>query len=89
MREIVSLIYVCVIFFYFMETELFNQWGECEVPNEWFFSKTSNINDNVRFVLDQHTYLDFIVLAHWNSLWVTSFTNIILILSQTVFALTH
>ena len=45
--------------------------------------------EDVRFVLDQHTYLDFIVLAHWNSLWVTSFTNIILILSQTVFALTH
>jgi len=44
------------------------------MPNEQFFSyimaRTSFIQWNdvdVRFVLDQHAELDFLVLAHWNN----------------------
>jgi hypothetical protein len=49
-------------------------------------------DDDVRFVLDQHAELDFIVLGHWNNskredMSLNSSENIILIASQLVFAL--
>jgi len=40
----------------------------CLTPTRYFFNNNfQSDDDDARFVLDQHDYLDLIVLAHWNN----------------------
>ena len=76
-------------------------WNNLQKVSEWLlFNANSAIvsaiswrdnfqwdDDEVRFVLDKHDELDCIVLAHWNNSHVALLGDIILILSQPVFAI--
>ena len=66
----------------------------CLAPTQQFFIYMKYFqwdDDEVRILLDQHSYLDFLVLTHWYNrprIDMSPYT-IILIPSQPVFALSH